>query len=137
MSKKNFLVDFDLYLCERYGYKDSISVHETMNGCCLGVRERDVKLYIRLWDYSCGAGGFPDKCIILVDCEFSQNQEENTKDLINFFQEYGSIYGFQNLGFEWDKYGLARKLGLKCVHVNDKCNFIMNYYSGLLSDIAV
>lgn len=72
---KNFLLDFDLYLCERFGYSNSLHVAPAMNGCCIGMSIRTVKLYIRFWEYSNGVGGLPDWCIILVHCNFAKKQD--------------------------------------------------------------
>lgn len=32
MVQKDFLLDFDLYICERFGYRNSLHVTQTMNG---------------------------------------------------------------------------------------------------------
>ena len=71
MVQKDFLLDFDLYICERFGYRNSLHVTQTMNGFCVDVNIKPVKLYIRFWEYSNGVGGFPDWCIILVRCNFA------------------------------------------------------------------
>ncbi|MEG1737962.1 MAG: hypothetical protein RRY39_01295 [Odoribacter sp.] len=76
MEQKDFLLDFDLYICERYGYRNSLYVIPTMNGCCVNVNIKPTKLYIRFWEYSKGVGGFPDWCIILVHCNFAKKQEQ-------------------------------------------------------------
>lgn len=68
MNQKDLVLDFNLYLCERYGYKDSCHVSPTENGCCICVRERDIKFYIRFWEYSNGVNAFPDWCVIIVSC---------------------------------------------------------------------
>jgi hypothetical protein len=60
MVQKDFLLDFDLYICERFGYRNSFHVSPIMNGCCVNVNIKPVKLYIRFWEYSKGVGGFPD-----------------------------------------------------------------------------
>lgn len=37
MVQKDFLLDFDLYICERFGYRNSLHVTQTMNGFCVDV----------------------------------------------------------------------------------------------------
>ena len=95
MVQKDFLLDFDLYLCERFGYRNSLHVTPTMNGCCVGVNIKSVKLYIRFWEYSKGVGGFPDWCIILVHCNFTRKQKEELQELARFFKEYAPRYGYK------------------------------------------
>ena len=85
----------------------------TCNGCCIDIREKDVKLYFRLWKYSNGVNGFPDRCIILVNYVFEKNHHENLLDLVKFFKEYAPLYGFHYLGIENDMKGNHRLLGLK------------------------
>lgn len=100
MVQKDFLLDFDLYICERFGYRNSLHVTPTQNGCCVGVNIKLVKLYIRFWEYSNGVGGFPDWCIILVHCNFAKKQEEELLALVQFFKEYASRYGYRYIGIE-------------------------------------
>ncbi len=85
----------------------------TCNGCCIDIREKDVKLYFRLWKYSNGVNGFPDRCIILVNYVFEKNHHENLLDLVKFFKEYASLYNFHHLGIENDLKGNHRLLELK------------------------
>lgn len=100
MVQKDFLLDFDLYLCERFGYRNSLHVTPTQNGCCVGLNIKPVKLYIRFWEYSNGVGGFPDWCIILVHCNFAKRQEEELQELVRFFKEYAPRYGYKYIGIE-------------------------------------
>lgn len=100
MVQKDFLLDFDLYICERFGYRNNLHVTPTQNGCCVGVNIKPVRLYIRLWEYSKGAGGFPDWCIILVHCNFAKNQEQELGGLVLFFKEYAPRYGYKYIGVE-------------------------------------
>lgn len=100
MVQKDFLLDFDLYICERFGYRNSLHVTPTMNGCCVGVNIKPVKLYIRFWEYSNGVGGFPDWCIILVHCNFAKKQEQELQELVCFFKEYAPRYGYKHIGIE-------------------------------------
>ena len=93
MVQKDFLLDFDLYICERFGYRNSLHVTQTMNGFCVDVNIKPVKLYIRFWEYSNGVGGFPDWCIILVRCNFAKKQEQELQELVRFFKEYVPRYG--------------------------------------------
>ena len=104
MIDKNFVKDIELYICEKFGYRNSVYVNPTCNGCCIDIREKDVKLYFRLWEYSKGVNGFPDRCIILVNHAFEKNYQENLLDLVSFFYY---------LGIENDMRGDYRLLGLK------------------------
>ena len=88
MVQKDLILDFNLYLCEKFGYRESCSVMPHANGFCMDIRERDLDCYIRFWEYSCGRGNFPDWSIIIVRSNFKENQEENLKDLARFFKEY-------------------------------------------------
>ena len=113
MIDKNFVKDIELYICEKFGYRNSAYVNSTCNGCCIDIREKDVKLYFRLWEYSKGVNGFPDRCIILVNHAFEKNYQKNLLDLVSFFKEYAPLYGFRYLGIENDVKGDHRLLGLK------------------------
>ena len=113
MIDKNFVKDIELYICEKFGYRNSVYVNPTCNGCCIDIREKDVKLYFRLWEYSNSVNGFPDRCIILVNHAFEKNYQENLLDLVSFFKEYAPLYGFYYLGIENDMRGDYRLLGLK------------------------
>ena len=103
MIDKNFVKDIELYICEKFGYRNSVYVNP----------EKDVKLYFRLWEYSKGVNGFPDRCIILVNHAFEKDYQENLLDLVSFFKEYAPLYGFYYLGIENDMRGDYRLLGLK------------------------
>lgn len=100
MVQKDFLLDFDLYICERFGYRNSLHVTPTLNGYCVDVNIKPVKLYIRFWEYSKGVGGFPDWCIILVHCNFAKKQKEELQKLVRFFKEYAPRYGYKHIGIE-------------------------------------
>ena len=84
MVQKDLILDFNLYLCEKFGYRESCSVMQNANGFCVDIRERDLDCYIRFWEYSCGRGNFPDWSIIIVRSNFKKNQEESLKDLARF-----------------------------------------------------
>lgn len=100
MIQTDLLLDFDLYLCERFGYRNSLHVTPTMNGFCVSVRIKPVKLYIRFWEYSNGVGGFPDWCIILVNCNFAKKQKEELQELMQFFKEYAARYGYEYISVD-------------------------------------
>ena len=100
MIQTDLLLDFDLYLCERFGYRNSLHVTPTMNGFCVSVRIKPVKLYIRFWEYSNGVGGFPDWCIILVNCNFAKKQKEELQELMQFFKEYAPRYGYEYISVD-------------------------------------
>ena len=108
MIDKNFVKDIELYICEKFGYRNSVYVNP-----CIDIREKDVKLYFRLWEYSKGVNGFPDRCIILVNHVFEKNYQKNLLDLVSFFKEYAPLYGFHYLGIENDMKDEYRLLGLK------------------------
>lgn len=123
MVQKDFLLDFDLYICERFGYRNSLHVTPTQNGCCVGVNIKPVKLYIRFWEYSNGAGGFPDWCIILVHCNFVKKQEEELLELVQFFKEYALRYGYRCIGIE-DNSRLNQALGFQRISIRGQENYI-------------
>lgn len=54
MEQKDLILDFNLYLCEKFGYRNSCSVMQNANGFCVNISERDLDCYIRFWEYSCG-----------------------------------------------------------------------------------
>ena len=56
MNYSDFIYDFNLYLCERFGYRNSCSVMHNANGICVSVHVGEMDLYIRFWEYSCGVG---------------------------------------------------------------------------------
>lgn len=124
MVQKDLLLDFDLYLCERFGYRNSLHVTPTMNGFCVSVKIKPIKLYIRFWEYSNGVGGFPDWCIIFVHCNFAQKQEEELQELVRFFKEYAPRYGYRHIGIE-DNLQLNQTLGFQLLQsVREKENHI-------------
>ena len=104
MEQKDLILDFNLYLCEKFGYRNSCSVMQNANGFCVNIRERDLDCYIRFWEYSDGRGNFPDWSIIIVRSNFKKNQAESLKDLARFFKEYMPRYGYKYLCTEGDDY---------------------------------
>ena len=56
MNYSDFIYDFNLYLCERFGYRNCCSVMHNANGICVSVHVGEMDLYIRFWEYSCGVG---------------------------------------------------------------------------------
>lgn len=100
MIPNDLLLDFDLYQCERFDYRNSRHVTPTMNGFCVSVRIKPVKLYIRFWEYSNGVDGFPDWYIILVHCNFIQKQKEKLQELMQFFKEYAPRYGYEYISVD-------------------------------------
>ena len=115
MLHNDLICDFNLYLCEKFGYRNCCSVMQNANGFCVNISERDVDCYIRFWEYSNGVGNFPDWSIIIVRSNFKKYQEENLKDLARFFQEYMPRYGYKYLCTESDEYGYYQTLGLGLV----------------------
>lgn len=53
MNYSDFIYDFNLYLCERFGYRNCCSVMHNANGICVSVHVGEMDLYIRFWEYSC------------------------------------------------------------------------------------
>ena len=49
MVQKDLILDFNLYLCEKFGYRNSCSVIQNANGFCVNISERDLDCYIRFW----------------------------------------------------------------------------------------
>lgn len=43
MIDKNFVKDIELYICEKFGYRNSVYVNPTCNGCCIDIHEKNVK----------------------------------------------------------------------------------------------
>ena len=95
MNYSDFIYDFNLYLCERFGYRNCCSVMHNANGICVSVHVGEMDLYIRFWEYSCGVGHYPDWSIIIVRSNFKRNQQENLKDLARFVKEYAPRYGYK------------------------------------------
>ena len=128
MNYSDFIYDFNLYLCERFGYRNCCSVMHNANGICVSVNVGEMDLYIRFWEYSCGVGSIPDWSIIIVRSNFKRNQHENLKDLARFFKEYAPRYGYKYLCTEDDDYKYYQTLGLKLIHRG----FFRQYNYGLL-----
>ena len=116
MNYSDFIYDFNLYLCERFGYRNCFSVMHNANGICISVHVGEMDLYIRFWEYSCGVGHYPDWSIIIVRSNFKRNQQENLKDIARFFKEYAPRYGYKYLCTEDDDYKYYQTLGLKLIH---------------------
>lgn len=72
MNYSDFIYDFNLYLCERFGYRNCCSVMHNANGICVSVHVGEMDLYIRFWEYSCGVGSIPDWSIIIVRSNFKR-----------------------------------------------------------------
>ena len=132
MLHNDLICDFNLYLCEKFGYRNC-SVIQNANGFCVNIRERDLECYIRFWVYSNGVGNFPDWSIIIVRSNFKKNQEENLKDLARFFKEYMSRYGYKYLCTERDEYGYYKTLNLRLI----KKDFFGHNYALALKDLNV
>ena len=52
MNYSDFIYDFNLYLCERFGYRNCCSVMHNANGICVSVHVGEMDLSIRFWEYS-------------------------------------------------------------------------------------
>ena len=76
MVQKDFLLDFDLYICERFGYRNSLHVTQTMNGFCVDVNIKPVKLYIRFWE-----AVFPTGASSLCVATLPKNRNRNCRNL--------------------------------------------------------
>lgn len=134
MNYNDLIADFNLYLCEKFGYRDSCSVMENANGICVSVNERELDLYIRFWEYSGGVSNFPDWSIIIVRSNFKKSQEENLKDFARFFKEYTPRYGYKFLCTEGDGYKYYQTLVLKLIH---KDLFGQDNYGLAMKDLIV
>ena len=88
----DLISDFNLYLCERYGYRNACSVMWNENGICISIHRGSLDIYLRFWEYSKGVGNYPDWSIIIARCEFRDELREDRfellKDLVRFFKEY-------------------------------------------------
>ena len=49
MNYSDFIYDFNLYLCERFGYRNCCSIMHNANGICISVHVGEMDLYIRFW----------------------------------------------------------------------------------------
>ena len=58
MVQKDLILDFNLYLCEKFGYRESCSVMQNANGFCVDIRESDLDCYIRFWILYAGHGRY-------------------------------------------------------------------------------
>ena len=134
MVYNDLIADFNLYLCEKFGYRNSCSAMQNVNGICVSVSERELDLYIRFWEYSNGRGNFPDWSVIIVRSNFKKNQAESLKDLARFFKEYTPRYGYKFLCTEGDGYGYYQTLGLKLIH---KDLLRQNNYGLAMKDLNV
>ena len=76
MNYSDFIYDFNLYLCERFGYRNCCSVMHNANGICVSVHVGEMDLYIRFWEYSCGVGHYPDWSIIIVRSNFKRKHSK-------------------------------------------------------------
>ena len=131
---EDLILDFNLYLCEKFGYRNSCSVMQNTNSFCVNISERDLDCYIRFWEYSCGRGNFPDWSIIIVRSNFKKHQEESLKDLARFFKEYMPRYGYKHLCTEGDNYKYYQTLGLKLIY---RGIFDQNNYGLPMKDLNV
>mgnify|MGYP000175840903 CR=1 FL=1 len=87
MNYSDFIYDFNLYLCERFGYRNCCSVMHNANGICVSVHVGEWIIYpflgiqLRRWQY-------PRLEHHHCAQHFKRNQQENLKDLARFFKEY-------------------------------------------------
>ena len=77
----DLISDFNLYLCERYGYRNACSVMWNENGICISIHKGSLDIYIRFWEYSKGVGNYPDWSIIIARCEFRDELREHRFEL--------------------------------------------------------
>ena len=115
MNYSDFIYDFNLYLCERFGYRNCCSVMHNANGICVSVHCRRNGFIHQLMGIQLWCWHIPDWSIIIVRSNFKRNQQENLKDLARFFKEYAPRYGYKYLCTE-DDYKYYQTLGLKLIH---------------------
>lgn len=60
MNYSDFIYDFNLYLCERFGYRNCCSVMHNANGICVSFHVGEMALYICFGEYCCGVGSIPN-----------------------------------------------------------------------------
>ena len=72
MVQKDLILDFNLYLCEKFGYRESCSVMSHANGFCVDTKER----YARM----------KDKAIVMHPAPVNRGVEIDT-DLVEAFQK--------------------------------------------------
>ena len=91
MNYSDFIYDFNLYLCERFGYRNCCSVMHNANGICVSVNVCEMDLYIRFWEYSCKeyAPRYGYKYLCTEDDDYKYYQTLGLK-LIHrgFFRQY-------------------------------------------------
>ena len=80
----DLISDFNLYLCERFGYRNACSVMWNTNGICISIHKGSLDFYIHFWEYSKGVGNYPDWCIIspvassAMNCESTASNSSKT-----------------------------------------------------------
>ena len=95
----NFLADFNLFLCESFGDRDSAYFNHIANGEIFVVKSDSCDMYIRLWEYS-GNYGLPDYTVIIVRATYTTNPRENFENLLCFLKAYAPLYGYTNITTE-------------------------------------
>lgn len=81
MVQKDFLLDLDLYICERFGYRNSLHVTQTMNGFCVSVRIKPVKFYIRFGSTAMAWIVFPTGASSLCTATLPRSRSRNCRNL--------------------------------------------------------
>lgn len=56
----DLISNFNLYLCERYGYRNVCSIMWNENGIYVSIHKRGLDIYIRIWEYSNSVGTYLD-----------------------------------------------------------------------------
>ena len=77
----DLISDFNLYLCERFGYRNACSVMWNANGICISIHRGSLDIYIRFWEYSKGVGNYPDSlpaASSAMNCESTASNSSKT-----------------------------------------------------------
>ena len=103
---QDFLADFNLFICETFGYRNAVYYNEINEEPTFMAHEREFDIYIRLRED--GMTEYPDNTIILVRTSFSafngrqdkDRQLSNFEKLLRFFIAYEPQYGFNTIAFD-------------------------------------
>ncbi len=103
---QDFLADFNLFICETFGYRNAVDYNTLNEEPTFTAHEREFDIYIRLRED--GMKEYPDNTIILVRTLFPARNGRQDKDrqlsnfekLLSFFIAHAPIYGFTTIAFD-------------------------------------